>query len=142
VPASNIVVDEDGVGGWIVDHLKCIGFVNNSSPVDTRTANEKRENRVPKPNFWILKDQVFSLLADNIDKINLAVFPNKIKDRIIEELDAFSQIDIDKDGPFRIIKKEDVKKLLGYSPDWADNFAMRMYLLLKPKRKKALIITA
>lgn len=133
------VVDEDGLGGGIVDHLKCIGFVNGSSPIDTRTANEKREGRVPKPNFGILKDQVYSLLADNITKINLKVFPDRIRDRIIEELDAFAQIDIDKDGPFRIIKKEDLKKILGYSPDWADNFAMRMILLLQPKRKKAIV---
>lgn len=141
VNMRDTVVDEDGVGGGIVDHLKCLGFVNNSSPVDTRSINEKRENRTGKPNFWILKDQCYSLLADNIRQINTRVFPDRIKDRIIEELDAISQIDIDKDGPFRIIKKEDLKKVLGYSPDWADNFAMRMYLFLKPKKKKALIIS-
>jgi hypothetical protein len=136
------VVDEDGVGGGIVDHLKCIGFVNASSPIDTRTVHEKREGRVPKPNFGILKDQCYSLLADNIKEISTRVFPDKIKDRIIEELDAISQVDIDKDGPFRIIKKDDIKKVLGYSPDWADNFMMRMLLLMKPKKKKALVISA
>ena len=31
---SNIVVDEDGVGGGVVDILKCNGFVNNSRPMD------------------------------------------------------------------------------------------------------------
>lgn len=135
------VVDEDGLGGGIVDHLKCLGFVNNSSPIDTRTANEKRENRTGKPNYGILKDQAYSLLSDHITEINTRVFPDRIKDRIIEELDAISQIDIDKDWPFRIIRKDDIKKVLGYSPDWADNFAMRMFLLLKPKKKKALIIS-
>ena len=34
VPMSNIVVDEDGVGGGVVDILKCNGFVNNSRPMD------------------------------------------------------------------------------------------------------------
>lgn len=137
----DVVVDEDGVGWGIVDHLKCLGFVNNSSPIDTRTAQEKRENKGNPPNFGILKDQCYKLLADNIKQINTKVFPDKIRNRIIEELDAISQRDIDKDGPFRIIKKEDLKKILGYSPDWADNFAMRMYLLLQPKRRKAVIIS-
>ena len=140
VNMRNVVVDEDGLGGGIVDNLKCRGFSNGSSPVDTRTANDKRENRVPKPNFGILKDQCYKLLADNIKSISTRVFPEKINLRIIEELDAFSQINIDKDGPFRIIKKEDLKKVLGYSPDWADNFMMRMYLLMKPKKKKAIVI--
>ena len=137
----NVVVDEDGLGGWIVDHLRCLGFVNNSSPVDTRTANEKKENRTPKPNYWHLKDQCYKLLSDNIRGINTKVFPDRIKDRIVEELDAVAQIEIDKDGPFRIIKKEEIKKILGYSPDWSDNFAMRMYILLKPKKKKALVVS-
>lgn len=136
---KDVVVDEDGVGGWIVDHLKCRGFLNNSSPVDTRTDAEKRT--IPPPNFGILKDQCYKLLADNITKINTKVFPARIRQRIVDELDAISQRDIDKDGPFRIIKKEDLKKILWYSPDWADNFAMRMYLTLQPKRKKALVIS-
>ena len=140
VNAKNIVVDEDGLGGGIVDHLKCTWFVNNSSPVDTRTANEKRENSRNKPNFWNLKDQCYSLLSDNIKSISTTVFPDRLKDRIVEELDAYAQINLDDDGPFRITKKKDLKKILGYSPDWADNLAMRMYLLLKPKWKKAIVI--
>lgn len=137
----DVVVDEDGVGGGIVDHLKCLGFVNNSSPVDLRSIQEKRDKKGNPPNFGILKDQVYKLLADNIKNINTKVFPQRIRERIVEELDAMSQRDIDKDGPFRVIRKEDIKKILGYSPDWADNFAMRMYLLLKPKRRKAVIIS-
>src|ERR1044072_8940689 len=34
VPLSHVVVDEDGVGGGVVDKLGCAGFVNNSSPLD------------------------------------------------------------------------------------------------------------
>ena len=33
VPNSNTVVDEDGVGGGVVDILRCKGFVNNSKPI-------------------------------------------------------------------------------------------------------------
>ena len=32
IPNSNIIADEDGVGGGVVDILKCKGFVNNSKP--------------------------------------------------------------------------------------------------------------
>ena len=33
VGMSNVIVDEDGVGGGIVDNLECTGFINNSSPI-------------------------------------------------------------------------------------------------------------
>ena len=34
VPTANVAVDEDGVGGGVVDLLRCVGFVNNSRAVD------------------------------------------------------------------------------------------------------------
>ena len=34
VPNSNTIADEDGVGGGVVDYLKCKGFVNNSRPLN------------------------------------------------------------------------------------------------------------
>jgi phage terminase large subunit len=33
VPMSHVIVDEDGIGGGVVDILKCKGFVANSSPL-------------------------------------------------------------------------------------------------------------
>src|SRR5690606_39109659 len=34
VPMSNVIVDEDGVGGGVVDNLGCNGLMNNSRPLD------------------------------------------------------------------------------------------------------------
>jgi hypothetical protein len=34
IPISNVVADEDGVGGGVVDFLKCKGFVNNSKALN------------------------------------------------------------------------------------------------------------
>src|SRR5690606_26347900 len=34
IPLNNVIIDDDGVGGGVVDILKCKGFVNNSKPLD------------------------------------------------------------------------------------------------------------
>jgi len=44
------------------------------------------------------------------------------------------EIDIDKDGKKKITPKQKIKEDLGRSPDWADNFMMRMWFELAPTK--------
>jgi len=127
VPLSNVVADEDGVGGGVVDILKCAGFVNNSSPLDnpiTRT----------KDNFDNLKSQCYFKLAEkvNADQIFIEA-PDNFRQMIIEELEQVKQKSVDNDGKKRIIPKDKVKQLIGRSPDFSDMLAMRMFFEFKPK---------
>jgi phage terminase large subunit len=43
IPVSQILVDEDGIGGGIVDNLKCQGFINNGKPQNPTYQNLKTE---------------------------------------------------------------------------------------------------
>lgn len=54
---------------------------------------------------------------------------------LIQELDVMCEIDIDKDGKKKITPKDKIKEDLGRSPDWADNFAMRMWFELAPTKR-------
>ncbi len=45
VPNSQIVVDEDGVGGGVVDILRCKGFVNNSSTLENPITRQKEHSK-------------------------------------------------------------------------------------------------
>lgn len=121
VPRSNIVVDEDGVGGGVVDILGCKGFVNNSSPL-----NEENYNN--------LKSQCYFTLARmiNNNEIYIQTSDTGVKDMIIEELEQVKQKDMDKDGKKAILPKDKVKEVLGRSPDFSDMLAMRMYFNLQP----------
>lgn len=131
IPMSNVIVDEDWVGWWVVDTLRCKWFVNNSSPIDTRTPAQVSA-WVPKPNFENLKTQCYFELAKkvNLGEIRLLQLTEELK----QELDNIVQINLDKDWPIKIIKKEDLKKKIGRSPDEADSLMMRMYFELKPKQ--------
>lgn len=128
VPLSNIIVDEDGVGGGVKDFLKCKGFVNNSSPVQTELSK-----LAGNQNFTNLKSQCYFKLSDMINA-NLVYFDfdGESKEKTIEELQYVKQAKIDSDGKKCVLRKEDVKELLGRSPDYSDAIMMRAYFDLKP----------
>ena len=123
VQLSNIVVDEDGVGGGIVDTIGCKGFVNNSS------ANN--------PAYYNLKSECGYKLAEVIKNI---YFCKEIsvadKDRIEQELGQLKTYRTDKDSKLQILPKEHIKENIGRSPDWLDVFIMRMYFEVKIGRQQ------
>jgi hypothetical protein len=136
ISASNIIVDEDGVGGGVCDQLQCQGFVNNSRPLPnySNPQLDQRGNIIVE-NFDNLKSQCYFRLADRINKGHLFVDceePEMIE-RIIQELEQVKQKDIDSDKKKGVVPKEEVKEILGRSPDFSDCLMMREYFELKPK---------
>lgn len=116
VPLSNVIVDEDGVGGGVVDILDCKGFVNNARPLNDE-------------NFDNLKSQCYYKLAEVVNKAELYVqcdVPD-LQARLIEEMEQVKQKDMDKDGKKKVMPKDKVKEVLGRSPDVSDMIMMRMW---------------
>ena len=127
VPSSQIVVDEDGVGGGVVDILRCKGFVNNSSPLENPITRQKE-------NFDNLKSQCYYKLAEMINDSKLYINASgTMKEKIIQELEQVKQKSVDNDGKKGIIPKDKVKALIGRSPDFSDCLAMRMIFEYTPK---------
>ena len=130
VSNSNTIVDEDGVGGGVVDILKCKGFVNNSSPL-----KELIGGAYITPNYSNLKSQCSMRMAEKIQKREvgeLCEYPDII-DLVSEEMEQVKEKDIDKDGKRSIIPKDIVKEKLGRSPDDWDSIMMRYWFELTPK---------
>lgn len=124
VPMSNVICDDDGVGGGVVDILGCSGFVNNSSPLPNK---ETKENE----NYNNLKSQCYFKLAEVINHNKMWVRDDKYKDIIIQELEQVKQKDMDKDGKRMVVPKDKVKELLGRSPDYSDMLMMRCWFELR-----------
>jgi hypothetical protein len=121
VTMSNVIIDEDGVGGGVVDMLKgCKGFINNSKPLLV-------ENQIVQ--YQNLKTQCYFKLAELIqtDQIYIKCQEQTIIDDITKELEMVKRDKIDSDGKLRIISKEMVKQSIGRSPDYSDALMMRMY---------------
>jgi phage terminase large subunit len=119
VPLSKVIADEDGVGGGLVDMLKCKGFVNNSKPLNGE-------------NYTNLQAQCAFILAEKINKNELYIQECEPQEQayIIEELEQLKRKDVDGDGKMGIVPKDLVKSLIGRSPDYRDALLMRMYFEL------------
>jgi hypothetical protein len=127
IPTSQVVVDEDGVGGGVVDILRCKGFINNSSAL-------KNPITLAKENFDNLKSQCYFKLAEMINDNKIYIEASgKMKEMIIQELEQVKQKAVDNDSTKGIIAKDKVKALIGRSPDFSDCLAMRMYFEYSPK---------
>jgi len=135
VPNSNTIVDEDGIGGGVVDYLKCVGFVNNSTPLPSPDAPYNDKGEKPKENFNNLKSQCYFKLANYINDSKIFVNTNDLqtKSYLIQELEQVKQHNIDKDGKKAVIPKDVVKANIGRSPDFSDALMMRMYFEYVPK---------
>lgn len=132
---NEIVVDEDGLGGGVVDFYKCKGFVNNSAPLPTPDAPTDAHGKKIKPNYDNLKSQCYFMLAELIMNNGLYIEceDDSIRDMIVEELEQVRQRNMDSDMKKGVMPKDKVKEIIGRSPDFADALMMRMYFDLKPK---------
>ena len=115
ISMHRVIVDEDGIGGGCVDMLGCLGFINNSKPLNDG-------------NFNHLKSQCYFYLADMVNKCKVAVRADlDVTTKITEELEVVRIHHADKDGKRRVEPKDLVKEKIGRSPDYADMLMMRMY---------------
>jgi phage terminase large subunit len=127
IPNSQTIADEDGVGGGLVDMLRCEGFVNNSKAL----RGENYEN---------LKSQCSILMAKKIQNREAGEQNNNvlIRDLVSEEMEQIKQKEIDKDTRLGIIPKDTIKANIGRSPDHWDSIMMRYYFELKKKNQTIL----
>lgn len=137
---SHIVLDEDGVGGGVVDNIPgCVGFVNNSSPILTKQDEIKKKQGQYFENFGNLKAQCYFKLAELAEQGQVGISKDAMesndKEALIEDLGQAKQKDIDKDGKIYLIGKDQIKENIGRSPDFGDMLMMRMIFEVKPRPK-------
>ena len=133
IPYANVMADEDGIGGAVVDNNQGFrGFIANSTALPNPITEEKE-------NYGSLKAQSTYKMADLINTHKMAINVNEDdfhsevegltyevwKDMLIEELEACKSKDIDKDAPLKVQSKDDIKKEIGRSPDFMDTLMMK-----------------
>lgn len=146
IPASRIIADEDGVGGGVVDILKCKGFVNNAKPLPEEIKKDDNESyygkRLKTVEYRNLKSQCYFHLARKIN--NAEIFFSRPfaehSEKIIQELEQVKRHNVDKDGKLEVLPKDKVKEVLGRSPDYADSLMMRMYFDIEYKPKAFVMV--
>jgi len=117
-----------------------IGYKSSYQPIKTdqsivRLPNVHYTAEAPLiSEYKNLRSQCIFTLAQLINdhKIAMRVTDVRIKERIIEELALYQEASTG-DGKRMATQKEDIKALLGRSPDLSDTLIMRMYFVLREK---------
>lgn len=120
VHTSQVVIDSDGVGGGVADQIRGVNFVNNSKALHDQ-------------NFTNLKSQCYVKLSELFKegKISLNILDSSLVDELTQELLAVKLKDIDRDNKVSVQSKEEMKRILGKSPDLSDAVMMGMYFQIK-----------
>lgn len=143
---SDVLVDQDGVGGGVVDEGGYKGFSGGSSVIEDPKIKIKE-------NYFNLKTQCFYRFSERrineglvgIDpegirvdgqEINVVLIGKQlfsVEKLIMEDLRCFKRVNVDMDGKKRMNDKESQKAILGgRSPDFGDAFMMREWFELRP----------
>lgn len=143
IPYSQIAVDAIGVGAGVASSSLLDGIVGykssyqaiktDSDPV--RLPNVHYTQHAPLTSeYKNLRSQCIFELSRlvNDHKVACTVSDIRIKEAIIEELATYQDASTG-DGKRMATKKEDVKELIGRSPDLSDTFIMRCYFIIKEK---------
>lgn len=143
IPYSQIAVDAIGVGAGVASSSTLDGIVGYKSSYG---AFRTDQDPVRLPNVHYTKDapliteyknlrsQCVFTLAEHVNnhKIAARIEDVRIKERIIEELALYQDASVG-DGKRMATQKEDIKALLGRSPDLSDTLIMRMYFVIREK---------
>lgn len=126
IPRSRIIIDDDGVGGGVVDLIPgCMAFKNGSKAIEVKGHEQ---------NYANLKTQCSYTLAQLVNDRRIYVAPQDHRDTLSQELAWVKRDKMDHDGKLKILPKEKVKEGLGRSPDFADCLMMRMLIeVVKPE---------
>lgn len=122
VDPRNIVYDADGIGKLLKVKFKyAYDFINGSKPLNGENYNH-------------LKSQVYFKLAQYIKEDKIKVYDNNLKEDLIQEVYEIKSQPLETiEGKLKIIKKSEIKKSLGRSPDISDAMAFRMVFEIKQK---------
>lgn len=82
--------------------------------------------------FKNLKSECSFLLAKMVNEGQFGIACTSGQDDIARELSLIRQWKGDSDMRIQVIPKQEVRKDLGHSPDYADNFVMRVVTELRP----------
>jgi len=138
IPFSHIAVDGIGVGAGVASSSKLDGIIDyksSYSPIKTDLDITKFTTLTPLmvSGYKNLRSQCIFELADKVNNHKLASkTTGRQKEVIIEELSNYQDAS-QGDGKRMATQKEDIKEIIGRSPDASDTWIMRMYFEIKKR---------
>jgi hypothetical protein len=122
IPQSHILYDDDGAGSFVDGFIRNARQFNNGRPA------------LRKENYKNLKSQMYFKMADRINQDGYYISPDvlrkmiggkTIEKHLVDERRAIKRDKPDIDGKLCIIPKDQMKNIIGHSPDFMDAWMMR-----------------
>lgn len=143
IPFSQIAVDAIGVGAGVASSSQLdgiIGYKSSYSAIKTDMDIVRLPNvgylpdaKALTSDYKNLRSQCVFTLSDLVNNHKIASkVTGRMKENIIEELSTYQDASTG-DGKRMATQKEDVKAIIGRSPDDSDTWIMRMYFVLRKK---------
>jgi phage terminase large subunit len=123
IPMQRVSYDADGVGLHLKQKLRGALAINNGGKV------------LKGENYFQLKDQLIYKLAEEVNGGRLTILDDKWKDQILEDFSCLRYYP-HAGTKLRTLPKEQVKKILGRSPDFSDAIFQRMHWEIMGTTKK------
>lgn len=132
------VSDGTGEGAYLPAFLKGIrGFIGASSPIHNEDAKHKE---MEKPFFNNLRSQCIWEFAQRIKegKVAFKVDNEKMRNKLIEELEQWKTKFIDNDKKVQIISKDEMREIIGRSTDYSDALYEREFFELDSDTRRVM----
>lgn len=138
---SEVLVDQDGVGGGVVDEGGYKGFSGGSAAAGENYRNLKTQcayRFASEVNLRSVSLQGVQIYVDGrpAEEVPVGKESRSVRDLIRDDLRSFRRKDPDDEGRKKMNAKEEQKNMLGgRSPDFGDALAMRSWFDLFPSRQ-------
>lgn len=121
VQARNIIYDGTGAGLYLKNYLKgAYVFHAGAKPIKEKSDYEH------------LKTQCYFKFAEAVNAGKIRIFDTTLKEELIDECLQIKTLPKETlDGKIKMIKKDEIKKFIGRSPDILDALSMRMVREIK-----------
>lgn len=132
IQRRNILIDEDGIGGGVLDHVPgAKGFVANEAAHEIKGVAE---------NYANLKSQCSFRFAEKVNAGEILILDEDEPDKAmtIEEMEQVKRRDPDSDKKIAVIQKDVMKAALGRSPDFWDSLMMRAWFEVTAPASRAI----
>lgn len=143
IPYSHIIVDAVGVGSGVASSSSLngiVGFKGSFSPIKTDINIVKvpdvgylPDSTVLTSDYKNLRTQCVFTLADHINNHKIASkVGGELREKLIEEVFCYQDTSTG-DGKRMCTQTEEIKQMIGRSPDNASTWIMRMYFVIMEK---------
>jgi phage terminase large subunit len=135
---ASVLVDTDGLGSGVEDFGGFVGFHNNARALPDPVRRRDSAGKIIMENYDNRKSQCGFRMAERINNMGLFLKCEDEEDEklILQELEQVKQKEVGTENKKGLVPKEEVRKLLGRSPDFWDAILMREFFELRTRKMR------